>query len=147
MLKHEQQSIAKALIASLDHSAGPRKVEMQQNAALRGQTKGARARECKVKETREAPRRQTTPHVASLSAAAADGVDAEEEEERKAEKEWKDAKRLNKALREAAHQHYPWVQSPGRLSLAQRGDLCAVPALPTVIFYSKRDRQMRIHGG
>ena len=39
MLRHEQQSIAMALAAALHHSAGPweKKVEMQQNAAPRGQ--------------------------------------------------------------------------------------------------------------
>ena len=65
MLRHEQQLIAMALAAALHHSAGPweKKVEMQQNAALRGQTTGTRAREEVVIATHDALRGQkhTTP--------------------------------------------------------------------------------------
>ena len=58
MLRHEQQPIAMALGAH-HHSAGPwekKKVEMQQNAALQGQTTGNRAREEVVNATHDAPR-------------------------------------------------------------------------------------------
>ena len=59
MLRYDKQSIAMALAAALHHSAGPRekKVEMQQNAALRGQTASTRAREGEVNATHDAPRR------------------------------------------------------------------------------------------
>ena len=63
MLRHEEQSIAMVLAAALHHSAGPweKKVEMQQNAALRGQTTGTRAREEVVNATHDALREQNTP--------------------------------------------------------------------------------------
>ena len=59
-LRHEQQSIAMALGDALHHSAGPwkKKVEMQQNAALRGQNTGTRAR----KEGEKEPRATATDH-------------------------------------------------------------------------------------
>ena len=58
------QSIAMALAAALHHSASlkEKKAELQQNAALRGQNTGARAREGEVHEKNDAPQRQNTPH-------------------------------------------------------------------------------------
>ena len=63
MLRHEQQSIAVALAAALHHSAFPweKKVEMQQKAALRGQTTRTRAREEVVNATHDALLGQNTP--------------------------------------------------------------------------------------
>ena len=57
MLRHEPADRPHALAAALHHSAGPKeKVEMQQNAALRGQTTGTRAREEVVKAAHDTPR-------------------------------------------------------------------------------------------
>ena len=64
MLRHERQTVRMALAAALHHSAGPKeKVELQQNAAQRGQMTGARAREGEVHEKNDAPRRQNAPHL------------------------------------------------------------------------------------
>ena len=58
--RHEQQTGAVALAAALHHSAGP-KVEMQQNAALRGLNTGTRAEGEDVYEQYHDPRGQKTP--------------------------------------------------------------------------------------
>ena len=61
MLRHEQKTVRVALPAALHHSAGP-KDKVEQNAAPRGQTTGASAREGEVHEKNDALRRQNTPH-------------------------------------------------------------------------------------
>ena len=61
-LRHEQQTVRKALAAALHHSAGPKeKVEMQQNHAPRGQKTAARAREVEEHDTHAGLRAQKTP--------------------------------------------------------------------------------------
>ena len=60
MLRHEQQTVRMALAAALHHSAGP-KVEMQQNATLRGLRTAARAGEEVENETHAGPRAQKSP--------------------------------------------------------------------------------------
>ena len=63
MHRHEQHTVRKALAAALHHGAGLKeKVELQQNAAPRGQTTSARAREGEVHEKNDALWRQNTPH-------------------------------------------------------------------------------------
>ena len=62
MLRHEQQTVRKALAADLNHSAGPKeKVEMQENGAPRGQKTAARAGEVEEQATHARPRAQKTP--------------------------------------------------------------------------------------
>ena len=59
--RYEQLTVAMALAAALHHSAGP-KVEMQQDAALRGLNTGTRANgEEVLHDAHDAPRGQTTP--------------------------------------------------------------------------------------
>ena len=64
-LRHERMTVAMALAEKLHHSAYrthlPKKEEVEQDLALRGQTK-ASAREGEVHEKDDASRSQSTPH-------------------------------------------------------------------------------------